>query len=127
MKYHSVSLFSGIGGNDLALACIATPALYCEIDASARKKILESAMRRGGLPVASIHADVRTILDAEAYKTAKQLSPLIVAGSWPCTGNSRMVRLGTISFCGIVLLSSRERPIDRRGGEREWRTSAPGW
>ena len=88
-RYHSVDLFSGLGGNAFAFRSFATPQLYCEILPSART-ILQSAMLQGHIPTAPIHNDVTTLLKNPVFQRAKAMRPLLISGSWPCQGNSTM-------------------------------------
>lgn len=87
LHFHSIDLFSGLGGNALAFRDFATPLMYCEILPGARC-ILKSAMDRGHIPEAPIHNDVRTIMGTLAFQEAKAKRPLMITGSWPCQGNS---------------------------------------
>jgi hypothetical protein len=125
MKYHSISLFSGIGGNDRALESVATPALYCEINADSRR-ILQSAMLKGAIGTAPVHDDVRTLLLSAVYKAAKQLiGPKLIVSSWPCQGNSRMVCCALYLGLSLALLPRRLLLIAphrsrRRASEKAW-------
>ena len=89
LRFHSIDLFSGLGGNAFAFRSFATPQLYCEILHSAQV-ILKSAMLNGHIPTAPIHNDVTTIMKNATYVRAKAMRPLLVSGSWPCQGNSTM-------------------------------------
>jgi len=88
-RFHSIDLFSGLGGNAFAFRSFATPVMYCEILHSAQV-ILKSAMLKGHIPTAPIHNDVTTILKNATYVRAKAMRPLLISGSWPCQGNSTM-------------------------------------
>ena len=88
-RFHSVDLFSGIGGNAYAFRNLATPVLYCEIMASARI-ILQSAMHANHIHTAPIHDDVTTLRKSPQFERAKQMRPLLISGSWPCQGNSTL-------------------------------------
>lgn len=57
---NGLDLFSGIGGLALALSPWVRPIAYCENDRYAQGVLL-SRMRDGGLPVAPIWDDVRTL------------------------------------------------------------------
>ena len=60
MKLKGLSLFSGIGGIDLALSDYVKPIAYCEIDKYAQAVLL-SRMSEGTLPRVPIIKDVKTI------------------------------------------------------------------
>lgn len=70
-------MFTGIGGLTQALRGIATPLLYCENDPT-RRECLEALMRKGWLPNAPLHDDIRTLETVPACD--------IVVGGWPCKG-----------------------------------------
>lgn len=96
MKFDSLDLFSGLGGNAFAFKSFATPLLYCEISKDAQE-VLRAVMARGDVPAAPIHDDVRTLARSELYRAAKEprTAPLLVSASWPCQGNSMLgKRLG---------------------------------
>jgi DNA-cytosine methyltransferase len=78
-KLSSIDLFSGIGGLTLALHGIATPKLYCEIDDNA-VAVLQANMRRGKLPRAPIHRDIRKLHSVPRAD--------IIVGGFPCIGFS---------------------------------------
>lgn len=90
-QLRSLDLFSGIGGITLALEGIASPLMYCDIDASARR-VLRANMERGLLPVAPVAEDVRAIGAASHPDLVGQVD-LIVAG-FPCQGFSSYGRRG---------------------------------
>ena len=82
MVVRSISLFSGYGGLDLALAGIASPALYVEREAYAAANLV-ALMQAGKLDQAPIWSDVRT-LDASRWRSKVRL---ITAG-FPCQPHS---------------------------------------
>ena len=88
-RFYSLDIFSGLGGNAFALRSIATPVLYCEIDAAAAK-LLKNAMSGGHIAEAPVHGDICTLTDSAAYAAAKAMRPLLVSGSWPCQGGSKL-------------------------------------
>jgi DNA (cytosine-5)-methyltransferase 1 len=72
-----LDLFSGIGGLTLGLEPWVIPVAYCEIDPYCRGVLL-SRMHGGGLPVAPIWDDVRTL-------RGDDLPPVdIIVGGFPC-------------------------------------------
>lgn len=96
----SLDLFTGIGGLTHALRGIATPIMYCEPEPT-RVNTLNTLMRKGLLPRAPIHPDVRTISFASGTpaidRTAIDPSTVdpstidpstvdMVMGGWPCRG-----------------------------------------
>lgn len=85
----TIDLFSGLGGNALAFESFARSQLYCEID-PAPLAILRAVMARGLITTAPVHGDVRTLLASPEYAAARAAGIDMVAGSWPCTGNSSM-------------------------------------
>lgn len=76
MPLTSLDLFTGCGGMTRALEGISTPLAYCEVDGR-RQTVLHSLMRKGKIPVAPLHADIRTFRHDGPI-------PDMVAGSWPC-------------------------------------------
>ena len=76
-----LDLFSGIGGNSLALRSILTTIAYCEIDPFATS-ILQNNMRRGKLDVAPIFPDV-TKLQAKDLMSLP-VPPTVITASFPC-------------------------------------------
>lgn len=77
-----VSLFSGIGGIDLAVARAGMPTvLACEADRSARGVLAD---RFPGVPA---HHDVRTLTGDTIRRYADPGRAVLSAG-WPCQGNS---------------------------------------
>jgi site-specific DNA-cytosine methylase len=78
----SVDLFTGIGGLTHALRGIATPVTYCESEPT-RVATLTTLMRKGLLPEAPIHTDVRTFTAADLDDPS---SIDMVMGGWPCRG-----------------------------------------
>lgn len=77
MKLNGLDLFSGIGGLTLALHEWVRPIAYCENDRYAQSVLL-SRMHDGGLPIAPIWDDVRTLQNAHLPKVD------IIAGGFPC-------------------------------------------
>ena len=82
MVVRSISLFSGYGGLDLALAGIASPALYVEREAYAAANLV-ALMQTGKLDQAPIWSDVRT-LDASRWRSQVRL----VTAGFPCQPHS---------------------------------------
>lgn len=80
----SVDLFSGIGGITHALRGISRPVIYCDIDTTCQK-ILKHNMKKGRLPPAPVHEDVRTL----KRSIIPDKIDLITAG-FPCTGFSNI-------------------------------------
>lgn len=80
---HAVSLFSGIGGIDLALKPHCHTRLYCEIDLACRQ-VLQARMASGQLHEAPIHADVTT-LTKQTLQDLLGSTPIdIITGGFPC-------------------------------------------
>ena len=80
---NAISLFSGIGGLDLAISGVARTQLYVEIDPVCQA-ILRKRMSDGALPTAPIHPDVTT-LDAVALRGLIGDTPIsILSGGFPC-------------------------------------------
>jgi site-specific DNA-cytosine methylase len=77
-KLKCLDLFSGIGGNALALQSICETVAYCEIDPFARE-ILEANMKRKALDRAPIFEDV-TKLKARDLPSL----PDVITASFPC-------------------------------------------
>lgn len=79
---NAVSLFSGVGGLDLALHGLAVTRLYCEIDPRCAA-VLRARMAAGDLPEGPVHRDVRT-LDRAALRGYLGDAPVdIVFGGFP--------------------------------------------
>lgn len=74
------SLFSGIGGIDLALRDYVRPYLYCEIDPFCQSVLL-SHMQKGNLFKAPIWDDIRT-LSTNCVSSSSALD--IIYGGFPC-------------------------------------------
>ena len=93
--FHSIDLFSGLGGNAYAFRSFATPMMYCEKDTHVTP-VLKAAILNGHIPWAPLHNDVTTLIEhSSVYKAVKHKRPLLVSGSWPCQGNSTLgKRLG---------------------------------
>lgn len=75
---NGLSLFSGIGGFELALAPWVRPVAYCESDERARA-VLFSRMASGHLPCAPIWSDVRTLRGSRIPTDVD-----IIYGGFPC-------------------------------------------
>jgi len=74
---YGLSLFSGIGGIDVALSEYVSPVAYCEIDKYCQSVLLQR-MSEGNLPKAPIWEDVRTL-------PIEELPPIdIIYGGFPC-------------------------------------------
>ncbi len=74
---NGLSLFSGIGGIDVALSEYVQPIAYCEIESYCQSVLLQR-MSEGHLPKAPIWDDIRTL-------PTDQLSPVeIIYGGFPC-------------------------------------------
>lgn len=74
---NGLSLFTGIGGLDLALQEWVKPVLYCEIERYAQGVIL-SQISRGSLPYAPIWDDIRTLRGDDVGSID------IIYGGFPC-------------------------------------------
>lgn len=85
-KLPALDLFSGIGGNALALKSIAKTVGYCEIDPRTRELLRDNIARRR-LDKAPIHEDV-TQLTAETIAAAAAAAggplPELICASFPC-------------------------------------------
>ncbi len=79
---HAISLFSGVGGIDLALADICRTVLYCEIDPECRR-VLHTRMAGGQLPQAPVHADVTTLGKQALQDHLGDLPVDVVFGGFP--------------------------------------------
>ncbi len=75
-----LSLFSGIGGIDLALNEWVRPLAYCEIDPYCQSVLL-SRMQEGNLPKAPIWDDIRTL---SLNSSSDESSIDIIYGGFPC-------------------------------------------
>lgn len=82
---NSVDLFSGIGGFTLAFKDVFTPLLYCDNDHLA-KAVLQSRMRSGDLPTATIVDDVGKVSEIKRC-VGKRKVHMLTAG-FPCVGFS---------------------------------------
>lgn len=76
---NGLSLFSGIGGIDVALSGYVRPVAYCEID-SYCQGVLFSRMARGEMEIAPIWDDIRTFPTSEFTKRDID----IIFGGFPC-------------------------------------------
>lgn len=106
---NGLSLFTGIGGIDLALAPWVRPVAYCEIERYAAA-VLFSRMSDGTLPTAPIFPDVTKL-------TGKILPSIdIIYGGFPCQDISNAGhKLGLAGersglFFEIIRLASETRP-----------------
>ena len=79
---NAVSLFSGVGGLDLALDGIAITRLYCENDPRCAA-VLRARMAAGDLPPAPVHGDVRTLDRAALRRYLGDVQVDIVFGGFP--------------------------------------------
>jgi DNA (cytosine-5)-methyltransferase 1 len=79
---NGLSLFTGIGGIDLALSEWVRPVAYCENDRYAQSVLL-SRMAEGKLPIAPIWDDVKTLSGEQFNKRID-----IIYGGSPCQGFS---------------------------------------
>eukprot|EP00798_Chlamydomonas_sp_ICE-L_P020618 gene20618-biopygen29375 len=77
-KLKCLDLFSGIGGNALALRLICKTVAYCEIDPFARS-VLESNMKRENIDKAPIFEDVTTLKAVDVPEL-----PDVITASFPC-------------------------------------------
>lgn len=77
-KLQGLSLFSGIGGLDLALAEWVKPVVYCERERFCHAMLFER-MARGKLPTAPLWDDVRTLTRAHINAQID-----IIYGGFPC-------------------------------------------
>lgn len=80
---NGVSLFSGVGGLDLALHGLAVTRLYCEIDPRCAA-VLRARMAAGDLPDGPVHDDVRTLDRATLRRYLGDAPVDIVFGGFPC-------------------------------------------
>ena len=79
-KFRTLSLFSGIGGIDLALQRRCKTVCYCEIDPYACGVLIKN-MAKGSLDLAPIWSDVRTLGEPEL----EAVGPIdAVVGGFPC-------------------------------------------
>ena len=83
MTFRYVDLFSGAGGFALAMKGIAKPVMYCEIDPNCQKA-LRANMKRGFIPSAPVHDDVKTLAKSKIPKAN------MVVGGWPCVAFSNI-------------------------------------
>lgn len=74
---NGLSLFTGIGGIDVALSEYVSPVAYCEIEPYCQSVLLQR-MSEGNLPKAPIWNDIRTL-------SVEELPPIdIIYGGFPC-------------------------------------------
>lgn len=78
-----VSLFSGVGGLDLALAGYAKTVLYCECDAACAA-VLGARMADGCLHPAPVHTDVRALTGARVHELTGGRPVDLVTAGFPC-------------------------------------------
>jgi DNA (cytosine-5)-methyltransferase 1 len=79
---NGLSLFSGIGGLDVALSEWVKPIAYCEIDPYCQSVLLQR-MQEENLPKAPIWDDIRS-LDLEEIRGAIPMDIQIIYGGFPC-------------------------------------------
>jgi DNA (cytosine-5)-methyltransferase 1 len=80
-RMQGLSLFSGIGGIDLALESWVRPIAYCENDRYAQSVLL-SRMSEGSLPCAPICTDVKELKGSEFNNAGIGID--IICGGFPC-------------------------------------------
>lgn len=81
---HAISLFTGIGGIDLALEGYCKARLYCELDPACRQ-VLQARMAHGQLPQAPIHPDVTTLSKQALQGYLGGDTPIdIILSGFPC-------------------------------------------
>jgi site-specific DNA-cytosine methylase len=85
MSISHLDVFSGIGGFCLGLRGLSTPLLYCDINDCGSINVLKRQQRFGGLPIAPIVKDIRTLRRAT---TDESIQPDMVVAGFPCTGFS---------------------------------------
>ena len=99
---NAVSLFSGIGGIDLALEGFCRTRLYCEIDPACRQ-VLRARMAGGQLPEAPLHHDV-TDLSKEALQAHLGDTPIdIILSGFPCAPRFEMLARRCAAGCSSGL------------------------
>ncbi|RYZ32713.1 MAG: hypothetical protein EOP01_00305 [Propionibacteriaceae bacterium] len=82
-RMNGLSLFSGIGGLDLALRGFVHTRMYCETDDRCAA-VLRARMRSGDLPHGPVHGDVRT-LGREEIESGFARAPIdAVFAGFPC-------------------------------------------
>lgn len=81
---NGLSLFSGIGGIDVALSDYIQPVAYCEIDPYCQSVLL-SRMQAGDLPKAPIWDDIKTLSYRRFPDGFIQGNIDIIYGGFPCT------------------------------------------
>lgn len=80
---YGLSLFSGIGGIDVALSEYVIPIIYCEIEPYCQSVLLQR-MSEGNLSKAPIWDDIRTLRDALFDSGLVYSQVDIVYGGFPC-------------------------------------------
>ena len=80
---NAISLFSGIGGLDLAISSVARTKLYVEIDPFCRQ-VLDRRIEDGDLPAAPIHPDVTTLDRATLHQLLGDTPIDCLSGGFPC-------------------------------------------
>lgn len=105
-----LDLFSGIGGNTLALQGFTKTVAYCEIDPHARA-VLESRMSEGLIPAAPVFHDVTTLKGDDVGEID------MIVGGFPCqdisvAGKGAGIAEGTRSglFFQIMRLTDEIKP-----------------
>lgn len=82
MKLKGLSLFSGIGGLDVALSQYVEPVAYCEIETYCQSILLQR-MQEKSLPQAPIWDDIKTLSTKEISNITKNKIEIIYGG-FPC-------------------------------------------
>jgi hypothetical protein len=112
----SIDLFSGIGGLALALAGVAEPVAYCDVDPAARR-VLRANIEAGRLPDAQIFDDVRTMRAPRAG---------LVVGGFPCVGFSSMGKRALLQQKDSALFYEMLRVLDESGAHALFMENVPG-
>jgi site-specific DNA-cytosine methylase len=106
-KLPCLDLFSGIGGNSLALRSILRTVAYCEIDPFSTS-VLEKNIRRGKLDAAPVFPDV-----AKLKATDLPVLPVVITASFPCQDISAAGTGGGLDGDRSGLVSHIFRLIDQ--------------
>lgn len=89
MSYAHVSLFSGVGGFELAMAQAGIPTIAaCEIDKAARGVLVDH------FPDTHIYHDVKGVTGDSLRSLGADPGRTILTAGWPCQGNSVAGRRG---------------------------------
>lgn len=113
----SIDLFTGAGGITLALAGIARPVMYCDVDPVARRCI-EFNIARKLLPRAPISDDILTL-------THPPKADIVVGGS-PCIGFSSLGKRAGFGNEGSALFFSLLHVLDKSGSKAVFVENVPG-